>query len=669
MLRARMAEPDHAGLPVALYGEILREGSMNTDRSIEIERAVSAGLARWSAIGSNGDHEDTAEPEKPVQVVRPMPRRARVHSIDVARVTLPMARRETFDPGVIRPILRMLVWVRAVAQFFGADLIDRLAKRSTIQRRAARLRRIFEETGATFTKLGQQLSLRADLLPYEYCAELSKMLDQGLPLAAEEAIAIIERGLARPLHEIFEIFDPEPIGSASLACVYQAKLRTGEKVAVKIRRPGIGLTLAADLRALEWIMIAAEALTIIRPGLTKELRRDLRSMLMGELNFRAEARYTEMFRLRTAKEDDGLTANKVFFEFCTNEILVNEFASGIWVWELMAAVDRDDQEFLDKARDMGIEPAAVARRLAQAVHRELLEHLFFHADPHPANLVVLPGGRICFIDFGAVGRFSTETRQTWRELQYHMRNLDIARMVRCSISLAGRLPPIDVDKVMGAMEEIYADWVYAVSSTDAEWWERSTAQNWLRYVHVARENGIPVSLETIQFFRATLLYDSILARLDKDLDPVEQYAAYAKKAGRAARKRIQKSVRQRSSGPTAADYLQIEQLSDTAAQIYFRLRRSVEDPVLQFRYAVGKLSYGLSLLIKIFYAGVTFALLGLVAQFVLEKWSGKPFSFSWHVLSEWVTKGGWFYFGALVLALVLMRRLLIRLSLPDKKPD
>ena len=161
------------------------------------------------------------------------------------------------------------------------------------------------------------------------------------------------------------------------------------------------------------------------------------------------------------------------------------------------------------------------------MHRELLEHLFFHADPHPANLVVLPNSEICFIDFGAIGRFSTETRNTWRELQFHMQNQDIERMVRASITLAGRLPPINVDDALAAMEEIYTDWVYAISSTDAEWWERSSAQNWLRYINVAREYGIPVSMETIQFFRATLLYDTIIVRLDKNVDPIEEWRQYA----------------------------------------------------------------------------------------------------------------------------------------------
>jgi ubiquinone biosynthesis protein len=390
-------------------------------------------------------------------------------------------------------------------------------------------------------------------------------------------------------------------------------------------------------------------------------------MLLGELNFRAEARYTEMFRLRAEKDGDGVTAPRVFFDYCTDEVMVNELVSGIWMWELMAAVDGNDQEFLAYARSLGIEPGAVARRLLRALHRELLEHLFFHADPHPANLVVLPNSRICFIDFGAVGRFSTETRNTWRELQYHMRNHDVGRMVHCTINLAGRLPPIDVDGIFKRMEEIYADWVYAVSSTDAEWWERSSAQNWLRYINVAREYGIPVNLETIQFFRATLLYDSILVRLDKSIDAVEEWNSYAQQAGKDARRRVRKHVKKRIYGPTKLDYLRVEQLADMATQFAFKLQRSVEDPIVHFRNVVGKIAYSLSMLLRLTYVAVVVVGLAVAAEFVAKRWFGRQIP--WSAILEAAASVAWLQIILALAALVVLRRVLLRMNEPDKRPD
>src|SRR5262245_8683911 len=639
---------------------------MNPQRAETIERAVELGVRRWPAYGAAATAEMPPAAAHDVDVVRPMPRRKQMH-VTGADVTLPMARRVVFKPGIIRPIVRLLVWLGACIRFFGGNSVDVLLGRASIQRRAVRLREVFEDTGASFAKLGQQLSLRADLLPYAYCAELSKMLDRAKAFPSEQAIEIIERNLGRPLHEVFAAFDPEPIGSASLACVYQATLRTGEHVAVKVRRPGIGLLLAADLRALDWLLIVAEALTIIKPGQTTNFRHDLRKMLLGELNFRAEARYTEIFRVRTEKDGDGITAPRVFFDYCTDEVLVNELVSGVWMWELMAAVDRNDHEFLAEIRTRGIEPSAVARRLLRALHRELLEHLFFHADPHPANLVVLPDSRICFIDFGAIGRFSTDTRNTWRELQYHMRKLDIGRMTQCTMNLAGRLPPIDVDKVFKAMEDIYADWTYAVTSTDAEWWERSSAQNWLRYINVARENGIPVSLETIQFFRATLLYDSIMVRLDPDIDAVEEWKRYARRAGKDARRRVRRRARKRIWGPTKMDYLRIEQFSDMATQFAFKLQRTVEDPVIHFRNIVGKIAYTVSVLLRFAYLAVAAVGVTLVAEFIAQRWFGR--TIAWSDFLEAAASLGWLQIALLVAVLIVIRHVLLRMIKPDKRPD
>lgn len=636
---------------------------MQPQRAREIEQAVELGLHRWR-ISNDGYAAPQSRAQSDGDILRAMPRRQPVHKIETAYVVLPTARKVVFKPGILLPSYRLFVWLSAAVRFFAGNALDTVLGRASVQRSAVRFRETLERTGGSFIKIGQQLSLRADILPYAYCAELSKLLDRSHPIPTAEAIEVIERSLGQPLAALFETFDPNPIGSASLACVYQATLKTGERVAVKVRRPGIGRLISADLRALDWLLMAAETLAIIRPGMTTQFRRELSKMLIRELNFRTEARYNEMFRLRTQKDGDGITAPRVFFRYCTDEVLVNELVSGVWMWELMAAVDQNDQEFLSNLRTLGIEPGRVARRLILALHRELLEHLFFHADPHPANLVVLPNSEICFIDFGAVGRFSTETRNTWRELQFHMQHQDVERMVRASINLAGRLPPINVDDALIAMDEIYADWVYAVSSTDAEWWERSSAQTWLRYINVAREYGIPVSMETIQFFRATLLYDSIIVRLDKDVDPTEEWKKYAQRAGREARSRVQRTLERRlTNGPTNIDYLQIEQFVDMAAQFMFRLQRNVDDPIFQFKNTVGKIAYGMSTLLSIAYTVGVLVSIALVVEIVAERGFGIQLLWPWFL--QTIGSYTWVQLGLLIIALIVLRRLLIRLNEPE----
>ena len=572
-------------------------------------------------------------------VIRSMPRRVVSHSIGELRVALPRARRVVFEAGVIRTIGRLFVWLGGFIRFYAGNSLDVFRRRSSNQTRAVRLRRVFENAGPTFAKLAQQLSMRADMLPYEYCVELAKMLDQSPAFPTEQAIAIIERNLGRPLSEVFETFDPVPIGSASLACVFQAQLRTGERVAVKVRRPGIGPLIAADLRALDWVLILGETLTLIPPGVTRRFREDFETILFNELNFRAEARHTELFRKRAAKRKKGVTAPRVHFEYCSEEVMVSEFVSGVWMWELMAAVDTNDQEFLAKVRRIGIEPKSLARKLVMVMQREVQEELFFHADPHPANLIIMPNNKICFIDFGAIGRFSTQTRKTVREFQYHMVRGEIGRMVNCALTLLGPLPPMDVERVRVEMEKIYADAVYAMQSDEAEWWEKSAAQSWLRFLEVARQLSIPASFEAIQFFRTTFAYDAVVMRLDKDFQVTKVWEAYAKESAKEARLRVQKSFRERRGGLTDMDYANMEQFGDVITQFFFQLQRNIENPIVQFRNIVGKIAYIASLVLKFGYLIAAVIGIATIADAVSRNWF--DYQIDWASILERATTFGW----------------------------
>ena len=598
-------------------------------------------------------------------VIRPMPRRKVSHSIGGALVTLPRARRVHFEAGVIRPIGRLFIWLWSLIRFYFGNLVDLLMRRASVERRAVRLRRVFEDAGPTFAKLGQQLSMRADMLPYAYCTELAKMLDQAPAFPTEQAIAIIERNLGRPLVDVFEIFDPQPIGAASLACVYQAQLKTGERVAVKVRRPGIGPLIAADLRAMDWLLIVAETLTIIPPGVTRRFREDFQTILFNEMNFRTEARYTDLFRRRAAKRKKGVTAPRVHFQYCSEEVMVSEFVSGVWMWELMAAVDSNDQAFLSRVRRIGIEPKALARKIVMIMNREVQEELFFHADPHPANLVVMPNNEICFIDFGAIGRFSTQTRKTLREFQHHMIRGDIGRMVNCALSLIGPLPPMDVERIRIEMEKIYADGVYAMNSRDAEWWEKSAAQGWLRFLEVSRQFSMPASFEAIQLFRTTFAYDAVVVRLHKDLDIIKVWEAYAREAAREARQRVQKSMRERRRGLTDMDYMAMEQFGDTMTQFAFQVQRNIENPIIHFRNIVGKIAYIASLVLKLGYLVAAAVGIGLIADAVARHWFGREIDWAW-VLGN-ATTFGWLQLVLIAVLLVVIRRIVIRLGLPDTR--
>jgi ubiquinone biosynthesis protein len=640
---------------------------MNEPRTQKIQSGAEAGLKHWpNAVVVVSPLAPQASTNY-ADVVRPMPRRQISHKFDGANVVLPRARRVFFKASIPLTISRLFVWLWGVIRFFSGNYFDTLRRRDTVARRAARLRSVFENTGASVVKLGQQLSIRADLLPYAYCAELGKMLDRIPAFPTSVAIEIIERSLGRRLGEVFQVFDPVPIGSASLAVVFQARLRTGEHVAVKVRRPGIGPQIAADLRALDWLLIVAETLTIIPPGITRRFREEFQTILFNEMNFRMEGRYCDLFRRRSEKRGRGVTSPRVYFQYCTEEVLVSEFVSGVWMWEIMAAVDANDEAFLAQLKTRGIDPKTLAQKLVVVMHREVQEELFFHADPHPANIVIMPNNKICFIDFGAIGRFSTQIRKTFRELQHHMATGDIGRMVNCSLTLAGPLPPIDVEKIRWQIEKIYADWVYAQNSKDAEWWERSAAQAWLRFMEVAQEFALPVNFETIQYFRATFSYDAIVVRLNKDIDVTREWAAYAREAAKEARQRVQKNIRRRLRGPTDMDYLQLEQLADMSTQFIFQLQRNVEYPVIHFRNIVGKISFIASIAMTVVYWTASAIGLGLLADTISRRWFNHEIN--WAAFFDAITSFGWIQMGLIVILLIIIRRIVIRLNLPDSRLD
>jgi predicted unusual protein kinase regulating ubiquinone biosynthesis (AarF/ABC1/UbiB family) len=279
----------------------------------------------------------------------------------------------------------------------------------------------------------------------------------------------------------------------------------------------------------------------------------------------------------------------------------------------------------------------------------------------------MPNNKVCFIDFGAIGRFSTATRKIFRELRYHMSKGDIGRIVNTALSMAGPLPPMDIDKVRNEMEKIYSDWVYAMNSRDAEWWEKSTGQAWLRFLEVAREYSLPASYESITYFRTSFSYDSIITRLNRDIDIIKEFETYAREAGKEARERVKKNMKQRLRGPTDLDYLQMEEMADMVTQFFFQVQRNIETPIIHFKNIVGKIAYVASLVLKLGYFAAAAIGIGLVTDAVARRWFG--YQIDWHAMLDRATTFGWIQLALIAVLLVLIRRIVIRLGLPDTRLD
>jgi ubiquinone biosynthesis protein len=257
---------------------------------------------------------------------------------------------------------------------------------------AARFRQMLAELGPTFIKLGQILSARPDLLPAHWVEELSALQDDCPPLPAADILREIERGLGRPVDELFASFDERPLASASIAQVHRAVTHAGEQVVVKVQRPQARDRIEADLSLLYEIARLLEAVieetgVATATGMVEEFDRTIHE----ELDFAGEARNAQVMADASAGRE-FLVIPRVHAALSASTVLTLDYVEGTKVSEVSA--------------ERGHDVERIARNVIEAAFRQLFEDGLFHGDPHPGNILVLPGNRIALLDFGLVGRLS-----------------------------------------------------------------------------------------------------------------------------------------------------------------------------------------------------------------------------------------------------------------------
>ncbi len=270
----------------------------------------------------------------------------------------------------------------------------------------------------TFVKMGQIMSTRPFLIPAELVIELSKLQDQVAPFARDEVDRIIEKELGKPVDELFQTFSAEPVASASLSQVHRATTLAGEDVAVKIQRPNVKQIMEKDLSILRDLAVLLDRYVVeTRPfdpvGIIDEVAKSAKQ----EVDFMYEARNLEVFA-RNFADDPRIYLPKVRWDLSTSRVLTMNFIDGIKISEV------------DKLRAAGIDPVAVTRAGGQLLARQIFEFGFFHADPHPGNLFVLPGNRIAPVDFGMMGKLSHGSLELVADLLVAATSDDTRRLVR-----------------------------------------------------------------------------------------------------------------------------------------------------------------------------------------------------------------------------------------------
>jgi ubiquinone biosynthesis protein len=292
------------------------------------------------------------------------------------------------------------------------------------------LRQALEELGPTFIKLGQVLSTRPDLLSPEYQRELAKLQDRAPAVAVSEVRAVLVAELGQSVETAFATFDDEPLAAASIGQAHTATLPDGTAVVVKIRRPGAVEQIEADLGIIQQLATAASRRWAFADRYDLEgLAHEFAQTLRAELDYLREAGNAERFAANF-RDDSAVHVPRVYRQLTTARVLTLERLSGIKI---------DDLAALDAA---SIDRRALAERAATIILKMIVDDGFFHADPHPGNFFVEPGGRIGLIDYGMVGVIDTLTRDRLARLALAISSQDAGALVDALLELGvARLPP------------------------------------------------------------------------------------------------------------------------------------------------------------------------------------------------------------------------------------
>ena len=381
----------------------------------------------------------------------------------------PLALLKRYDAIAIAQYYRFRPWltlwrtlkiVTSFLSFFLGLKLDEWQNRTEINRlkRAAQLRQTLIRLGPAFIKVGQALSTRPDLVRKDFLEELTKLQDQLPPFSTELAFQIIEQELGRSLKEIYSQISPQPVAAASLGQVYQANLYSGEEVAVKVQRPNLLPTLTLDLYLMRW------AASWIAPWLPLNLGHDLTLIvdefgikLFEEVDYLNEGRNAEKFATNF-RDNPRVKVPAIYWRYSSRRVLTLEWIHGYKLTDT------------DRIREAGLASDDLIEIGVTSGLQQLLEHGFFHADPHPGNLFAMApqcaidgskpneamAARMAYIDFGMMDQLDAPTKETLVDAVVHLINKDYEDLAKDFVNLGFLTPDFDIQPIVPALEAVFS---------------------------------------------------------------------------------------------------------------------------------------------------------------------------------------------------------------------
>lgn len=382
-----------------------------------------------------------------------------------------------------------------------------------------KMRLMLEALGPTFVKVGQILSMRSEILPQAFCDELAKLRADADPMPYQTVLETLSSEYGRPIGEIFEHIDPTPLGSASLAQVHRATLLTGEDVAVKVQRPGVRETMAQDVSIMRSIArlatrVMPSAQVVDLGGVVEELWDTFES----ETDFLVEARNLAEFK-RFCQPYVYMDCPKPYMDLCTEHVVVMDYVEGISVShpeQLIAA---------------GYDLKEIGTKLVDNYATQVLDDGFFHADPHPGNIIIA-GGQIVLIDLGMTGRLNAKTRSVLKQMIFAVAKQDSPALADGLLRFAGtESDAADYPALLADLDTIVAEYG-TVDLKDLDLASFVTA-----LTQLAQRHGIEVPSTVTTMARALVTLEGLLDEFIPDVNMIEiisEHIATSKPLDRAA---------------------------------------------------------------------------------------------------------------------------------------
>jgi ubiquinone biosynthesis protein len=376
--------------------------------------------------------------------------------------------------------------------------------------RETRIRLALEELGPTFIKLGQIMSTRPDLVGAGLAEELEKLQTNVPPDPARVVADLVEEELGRPLSDMFSEFSETPVASASIGQVHRARLISGEEVAVKVQRRDISRRVRVDLDILQGLAQLAERIPELAPYRPCASVAEFQRALRRELDFDRERRHMEEFR-RHFVGSDLVHIPRTFPEYCTDRVLTMEWFEGVALASPQATAQS------------GMDLCAIARRGTELYLEMIFRHGFYHADPHPGNLVLLEGGGIGLLDYGMVGRIDETLREEIEELLLAMVEQD-SQQLGAVVMRVGSTPPTLDEAALGID---LADFVAHYAHQPAERFELAGALR--EMFELMRRHHIVLPAAMTMLLKVLIMLEGTGRRLAPTFSLMEVLKPYRKK--------------------------------------------------------------------------------------------------------------------------------------------